>query len=123
MNRALFALVVVLVVLAGISCAILLAADLWHGVAVGQWMAVISALPLLAVGVAFLLFQVVRRPPKMDLLKNLLLAGTFLLWGCVQLMPQNSLSKKLGDVVIVLYVTDLAWMILARTSTPEKSVD
>jgi len=39
----------------------------------------------------------------------MLLAGTFLLWGAIQLMPQNYLAERLGNVVIVLYVLDLAW--------------
>ncbi len=83
--------------------------------------AAVSAAPLLLVGVSFLVFQLIVRPSKMDLLKNVLLAGTFLLWGVVQLMPQNSVAARLGDVVIALYVVDLAWVILgSRNSTPEK---
>lgn len=31
----------------------------------------------------------------------------------VQLMEQSTLSKTLGDIVIALYVLDLAWVILA----------
>jgi len=123
MNKILLPLVIGLLLVAGISSAVLLASDVQAGTELGQWRAAISALPLLAVGLSFLVFQVIHRPGTVDLLKNLLLAGTFLLWGCVQLMPQNSLSKKLGDVVIVLYVTDLAWMILGRASRPEKLVD
>lgn len=81
----------------------------------------VSAAPLLLVGVSFLVFQAILRPSKMDLLKNVLLAGTFLLWGVVQLIPQNSTAARLGDVVIVLYVVDLAWVILgSRNPTPEK---
>jgi hypothetical protein len=75
--------------------------------------AAISAAPLLLVGVAFLILQPILRPGTMDLLKNLLLAGTFLLWGGIQLMPQNSTAARLGNVVIALYVVDLAWVILA----------
>jgi hypothetical protein len=46
------------------------------------------------------------------LLKNALLAATFLLWGAIQLMPQNATSMRLGNVVIALYVVDLAWVVL-----------
>lgn len=76
-------------------------------------MAYISAVPLLLIGVSFLVAQLILRPRWTDLLKNILLAATFILWSVVQLMEQNSLSKKLGDVVIALYVVDLAWVILA----------
>jgi hypothetical protein len=73
---------------------------------------VISAAPLLLVGVAFLALQPVLRPSRSELLKNMLLALTFLLWGGLQFLPQNSLSAWLGNLVIVLYVVDLAWVVL-----------
>lgn len=83
--------------------------------------AAISAAPLLLVGVAFLVLQPILRPGALDLLKNVLLAGTFLLWGGIQFMPQNSTAARLGDLVIALYVVDLAWVILAsRNSAQEK---
>ena len=71
-----------------------------------------SAAPLLLVGTSFLIFQPIIRPRLMELLKNVLLAGTFLLWGVIQLMPQNTMSIRLGNVVIALYVLDLACVIL-----------
>ena len=73
---------------------------------------VISSAPLLLVGVAFLALQPVLRPRSSELLKNVLLALTFLLWGGLQFLPQNALSAWLGNLVIVLYVVDLAWVIL-----------
>jgi hypothetical protein len=80
----------------------------------GLTAAAISAVPLLAVGLSFLVIQAMARPGWTELLKNLLLAATFLLWGVVQLMTQSALSKRLGDVVVALYVVDLAWTILAK---------
>jgi hypothetical protein len=74
--------------------------------------AVISAAPLLLVGTAFLIMQSIIRPRWVELLRNALLAATFLLWGTIQLMPQNATSMRLGNVVIVLYVLDLAWVVL-----------
>jgi len=79
----------------------------------------LSAVPLLSVGAAFLILQLVLRPKISELLKNLLLAATFILWGIVQLMPQGALSHKLGDLVIALYVADLAWVILT-TRSPQR---
>jgi len=73
---------------------------------------VISAAPLLLVGTSFLFLQPIIRPRLMELLKNVLLAATFLLWGAIQFMPLNTMSKRLGNVVIALYVLDLAWVIL-----------
>jgi hypothetical protein len=71
-----------------------------------------SAAPLLLVGTSFLIAQPLLRPRLLELFKNVLLAATFLLWGIVQLMPPNTLSARLGNVVIALYVLDLAWLIL-----------
>jgi hypothetical protein len=72
-----------------------------------------SAAPLLLIGASFLIAQPVLRPRRTELLKNVLLAAAFILWGVVQLMGKNHLSRNLGDVVIALYVLDLAWVILA----------
>jgi len=82
-------------------------AKLW--VPPGLSVSAVSAAPLLLIGIAFLFLQPVIRPRPSDLLKNILLAATFLLWGAVQLMPQNNLAERLGSLVIVLYVVDLAW--------------
>jgi FtsH-binding integral membrane protein len=86
---------------------------------VGIPAAAISAAPLLLVGAAFLILQPVLRPQPSELLKNVLLAATFLLWGLLQFLPQNALSAWLGNLVIALYVVDLAWVILAMKNSPK----
>jgi|SRR5579863_4712022 hypothetical protein len=78
----------------------------------GSLAAVVSAAPLLLAGVAFLMAQPFMRSGLMDLIKNLLLAATFLLWGAIQFLPANAFSKTLGNLVIALYVLDLAWITL-----------
>ena len=112
-NKILSGLTISLVIMAMIFSGELLLSDTKWGVPEGVPMAYISAVPLLLIGVSFLVAQLILRPRWTDLLKNILLAATFILWSVVQLMEQNSLSKKLGDVVIALYVVDLAWVILA----------
>ena len=77
---------------------------------------VISAAPLLLIGAAFLILQLMIRPIPKELLKNVVLGATFILWGIVQLMPQNVLSMRLGSLVVALYVLDLAWAILLNVS-------
>lgn len=120
MNKILLWLAIGLIVLALASSVGLLASDARMGVALGLSAAAISALPLLAAGLSFLMVQPMIRPRWAELLKNMLLAATFLLWGVVQLMTQNPLSKRLGDVVIALYVVDLAWTILVRVNPARK---
>ena len=48
-------------------------------------------------------------------------AATFLLWGIVQFMPQNTMSIRLGNVVIALYVLDLAWVTLGTVISQERN--
>jgi hypothetical protein len=91
-----------------VACSI----GLLTGIPLGFSAPMISAAPLLLIGVSFLVVQTMRRPRWTELLKNILLAAAFLLWGIVQLMEQNALSKRLGNVVIALYVLDLAWGII-----------
>ena len=122
MNKILRWLAIALVGLGVASSIGLLARDARIGV-VRSLSAVISAVPLLAVGLSFLVVQAMVRPRWTELLKNLLLAATFLLWGVVQLMTHSVLSQRLGDAVVVLYVVDLAWTILARLKVTGKSVD
>jgi hypothetical protein len=123
MKQTLLYLAMALILLAAISSVALLASDSKILEVPGRRAAVISALPLLAVGFSFLILQPILRPKWAELFKNLLLAATFLLWGAVQLMTRNVASKTLGDVVIALYVTDLAWTILARVRVMGKTVD
>ena len=99
----------------------LLLADARPGTLSGLPAAWISAMPLLLVGAAFLILQPVIRPRTTELLKNVLLAGTFLLWGAIQFMPKNATSLLLGDVVIALYVVDLAWVILGSKNSGKTS--
>lgn len=75
---------------------------------------------MIAVGLAFLLFQPVLRPRALVLLKHLILVLAFLLWGLAQILSASPISKPLGYVVIVLYVIELVWTILASLR-PAKS--
>jgi hypothetical protein len=114
MNKVLIWLAMGLVVVAGASGVGLLACD--AGFVLGLPMALVSALPLLTVGAAFLVIQAAIRPRLPEAVKNGLLAATFLLWGFVQLMAQSEWSRKLGDLVIALFVMDLAWTIFDRVN-------
>ena len=119
-NKVLFWLAAGLAALALTSSIGLLTIATKVGFARGIPPAAVSALPLLTVGLSFLLVQPMIRPRRAELLKNLLIVAAFLLWGVVQLIERNPLSKTLGDVVIALYVVELAWTILARLHSARK---
>ncbi len=106
-----------LAVAALIAGAGLLIGDAKIWIVPGLSAAAISSAPLLLIGISFLIVQPIIRPRLPELLKNVLLAGTFLLWGAIQLMPQNALALRLGNLVIVLYVVDLAWTMFASMNS------
>jgi hypothetical protein len=108
----------ILALTAGIA---LLIGDTKPGILSGLPAAAISASPLLLIGTSFLIMQPIIRPRLGELLKNVLLAATFLLWGVIQLMPQNGMSIRMGNVVIALYVLDLAWIILGSKISPKRN--
>jgi hypothetical protein len=72
---------------------------------------VAEAFPLLLVGIAYLAWLATERPAVIDLIKQLLIALAFILWGVSLLMPAGPATRLLGAVVIAIYVFDLAWMI------------
>jgi hypothetical protein len=72
--------------------------------------AVIEAMPLLLVGIAYLAWLAVDRPPMVDLIKQILIAVAFVLWGISLLMPPGPWTRFVGAVVIAIYVFDLAWL-------------
>jgi hypothetical protein len=116
MNQVLRSLTTMLVAIAVVCIVGLLARDVKIHVPAGFSSPIVSATSLLLIGVSFLLVQMIQRPRATELLKNAMLAAAFILWGAVQLMAQNDLSRKLGDAVIALYVLDLAWVIFAAVN-------
>jgi len=72
--------------------------------------AVAEAMPLLLVGIAYLAWQAVERPPIVELIKQILLGAAFVLWAVSLLMPRGRCSTFVGAMVIAIYVFDLAWL-------------
>lgn len=67
-----------------------------------------SAVPLLAIGTAFLAAQIVVRPPPGELAKRVLIAVAFLFWGVNALVSQYAWAALLNDAAVALFVLDLA---------------
>jgi hypothetical protein len=111
---------IIFVTLALATGGALLARDSGVGIFPGLSRGAASAAPLLSGGIAFLILQLIIRARLKDLLKNVLLAATFILWGIVQLIPQNFLSIRLGNVVVPLFVLDLAWATMSGVNSPPR---
>jgi hypothetical protein len=90
-----------------IAAVVLLVGNQFVSADVHGWL---SALPLLLGGSAFALLQFRLRPPRVTLMKRLLLAAAFIGWGVNQLLPAGRVALFLGDAVIAAYVLDLFWM-------------
>jgi len=112
LNQLWRGITITLVLLALACSGALLAKDAGMGILPRVPGNVIAAASLLLGGIAFLILQLTIRPGSKELLKNLLLAATFIMWGVIQLMPRNTLSLRLGRLVIVLLVLQVAWVIL-----------
>ena len=56
-------------------------------------------------------------PRLLEFLKRVMLASAFILWGIDQLLPTGLLATTIGDIVIVLYIIDLALMMLDTLHT------
>jgi hypothetical protein len=121
-TRLLRGTAIALVVLGLASSIGLLARDEGMGVLPQLSRGAMTAMPLLSVGIAFLILQLMIRPRSKELLKNLQLAANFMLWGVIQLMPRNTLSLRLGRVVIAIFVLELAWVILLSLRPTQESM-
>jgi len=103
-------LIYTILILSLLGCAVLLLFDFFPALLPLLTHGPVSALPLLLIGIAYLALQVILRPAPLELLKRGMLASAFILWGIDQLLPMGPVATTLGDIVIVLYIIDLALM-------------
>ena len=126
MRRSFIVIIGLLIIVALLAGAGLLLSDLLPSFVVIPDVP-ISAAPLLLIGVASLGFQALTRPRLLDLCQALLVSFAFILWGIDQMLPHGWQATTLGDVVIVLYVIDLAWImgeaLLHYGNRPDKNHD
>ncbi|MBE3604922.1 hypothetical protein IMX07_14975 [bacterium] len=104
-------------VIAGV---VLLVGDAAVGLTARAAHAPISAAPLLMVGAAFMAVLPLTRPGWLEFTKRAMVGAAFILWGIAQLMPPGAAATTLGDLVITLYVIDLALVIHDWRSTPPR---
>jgi peptidoglycan/LPS O-acetylase OafA/YrhL len=66
---------------------------------------ILGALPLALIGLAYLVYQSIRRPGPMEAFKALLLALAFLFWAANQYWPDAACAPLLNDLAIALFVS------------------
>jgi hypothetical protein len=82
--------------------------------------AVLAAFSLALIAVAYLVYQVVHRPPPKELVKAVLLAVAFLFWAANQLWPNLPQATLFNDIAIALFVLDV---FLVMAGWPANSAD
>ncbi len=82
----------------------------------------LGAFTLGMIAVAYLVYQVVHRPPVKELLKAVLLAVAFLFWAANQLWPTSPQATLYNDIAIALFVLDVFLVIIGwPASSPDQS--
>lgn len=94
---------------------VLIVLDLIPGLP-GALHTVISGLPLLLIALAYLWHQLVIRSRLrgVDLVQGALLVVAFLLWSSYQFFPNVAHAVILNDGAILLFTTDVAFVVLAH---------
>jgi hypothetical protein len=86
--------------------------------------AVLGALPLGMIALAYLVFQSTRRPTPTEIVKAILLASAFVFWSANQLWPDLAAATLFNDIAIALFVLDVFLVIIGRpASLPENTND
>ena len=67
----------------------------------------LGAFPLAMVAFAYLVYQSVHRPSRMEWLKAILLALAFLFWAANQCWPDPHQATIFNDIAIALFVLDV----------------
>lgn len=86
--------------------------------------AVLGALPLGMIALSYLVYQSVRRPSQLEIVKAVLLAVAFLFWSANQLWPDLPAATLFNDIAIALFVLDVFLVIVGWPPVaPEENFD
>ena len=82
----------------------------------------LAAFPLAMIACAYLVYQTVRRPARMEFVKAILLASAFLFWAANQLWPDLPQATLFNDIAIALFVLDV-FLVMAGwpAASPDES--
>jgi hypothetical protein len=97
-----------LAVLAGVTALLLPAVQ---GQLPDAWRNTLAAMALIFIGTAFIMLQALVRPRPLQFVQRLMVVTAFVLWGVAMLLPAGPLTTGMNDLVVVLFVVDLAIVI------------
>jgi len=105
-----------------VAVALLLTWDAFPAVFPARAHDLLAAVPLSLIAIAYLLYQSIRRPAPRELMKAILLAIAFLLWGANQLWPDLPQATLFNDLAIALFVLDVFLVIIGwPRNTPDEA--
>jgi len=102
---------VVLAVCGLASGAMLLFLDTFAHFAASRFHAPLSAAPLILIGLSWLAVHPGIGVHPIQFVKRLIAAVAFVGWGIDQTLPLGALATVVGDVVIALFVLDMALIV------------
>jgi predicted exporter len=91
---------------------VLLLWDAFPGIFPAGSHAVLGAVSLALIAVAYLVYQLERRPAAAELVKAIMLAAAFLFWAANQFWPNSPRATLFNDVAIALFVLDVFLVIV-----------
>jgi uncharacterized membrane protein len=104
------------------SVGVLLAWDVFPGLFPARAHDVVAAFPLAMVALAYLVYQIVRRPVPLEFVKAILLAVAFLFWAANQFWPDARQATLFNDIAIALFVLDVFLVMIGwPASSPDES--
>jgi hypothetical protein len=121
LDRAHRALPVILGVVTLADVGVLLVWDAWPGIFPARSHDYLGAISLAMIAVAYLVYQIVHRPPLKELVKAILLAVAFLFWAANQLWPASPRATLYNDIAIALFVFDVFLVIIGWPPTSPDS--
>jgi hypothetical protein len=124
MNRAHRALLVIPGVISLAGVAILFVWDALPNLFPAKAHNVLGAFPLATIAIAYLVYQSVLRPARLEFLKAVLLAIAFLFWATNQLLPDLPQATLYNDIAIGLFVFDVFLVMIGWPATsPDESIE
>ncbi len=73
------------------------------------------------IAVAYLVYQLERRPAAAELVKAIMLAAAFLFWAANQSWPNSPRATLFNDIAIALFVLDVFLVIVGWPAAFEDS--
>lgn len=82
----------------------------------------LASFPLAMIAFAYIFYQIVHRPARMEFVKAIMLAVAFLFWAANQRWPNLRQATLFNDIAIALFVLDVFLVILGwPASSPDES--